>query len=141
MVDDELRRDLGTDPRGVAAEVAHRVAHRREIDDRGHAGEVLVKDAGRAKRDRPSRLVLRVPRRDRLDVVRVGRAEDVLEQDLQRVRQPGNVVTRLQRVEAEDLELFASDAQRAPCAEGVGHQTDFTSGSVPAGGGADGYEV
>jgi hypothetical protein len=42
VVDHELRRQLRVDAGGVAAEVLHRVPHGGEVDDRGHAGEVLV---------------------------------------------------------------------------------------------------
>ncbi len=45
VVDDEVRGQLGVDADGVAAEVAHRVAHGDEVDDRRHAREVLVEDA------------------------------------------------------------------------------------------------
>ena len=34
VVDDEVRRDERVDQRRVAAEVGHRVAHDREVDDR-----------------------------------------------------------------------------------------------------------
>ena len=37
---DDVGRDERVDERRVAAEVGHGVAHDREIDDRGHAGEV-----------------------------------------------------------------------------------------------------
>ena len=52
----------------VAAEVLHRVAHRREVDDRRDAGEVLVEDAARPEGDLAARLVGRDPARDRLGV-------------------------------------------------------------------------
>ena len=47
-------------------------------------------------------------RRERLDVLRADRlavlvAQQVLEQDLQRERQPGDVVLRLEGLEPEDL--------------------------------------
>jgi hypothetical protein len=45
VIDDEVRRHERVDARRVAAEVGHRVAHRGEVDDRGHAGEVLEEDA------------------------------------------------------------------------------------------------
>ena len=41
MVDHELGRDQRIDPSGVAAELRDRIAHRGEVDHRGHAGEVL----------------------------------------------------------------------------------------------------
>ena len=39
---------------GIAAEPHDAVAHRRQIDDRGHAGEVLEQHARRARRKSPS---------------------------------------------------------------------------------------
>jgi hypothetical protein len=51
VVDHELGRDQRVDARRVAAELRHRVAHRREVDDGGHAGEVLHDDARRRERD------------------------------------------------------------------------------------------
>ena len=50
VVDHQLDRLQRVDPGRVAAEVAHRVAHRREVDDRRHAGEVLEQHARRARR-------------------------------------------------------------------------------------------
>jgi hypothetical protein len=41
VIDDQVRGLQRVDARRIAAERAHRVAHRGEIDDRGHAGEVL----------------------------------------------------------------------------------------------------
>ena len=60
---------------------------------RGHAGEVLQQHARRHERDLLLRLGRDVPAGERLDVVRVDEravlaAQQVLEQDLQRVRQP-----------------------------------------------------
>ena len=48
VVDDELRGDQRVDLVGVAAHVPHRVAHRGQVDDGGHAGEVLHEHARRA---------------------------------------------------------------------------------------------
>ena len=108
VVDDELGRHERLDLRRVAAEVGHRVAHRGEVDDAGHAGEVLHDHARGREGDLLRRLGLRVPRRERLDVLgadadAVLGAQEVLEQDLQGERQPRDVELRLQRVEAVDL--------------------------------------
>ena len=51
VVDDEVGGDKRVDARGIAAEVGHGVAHRREVDDRRHAGEVLEQDARGHERD------------------------------------------------------------------------------------------
>ena len=116
VVDDQLDRDRRVDLRRVAAHLSDRVAHRREVDDRRHTGEVLHQHARRGERDLLSRLGPRVPAGQRLDVG--GRdaavalvAQQVLEQDLQRERQPRDVETCLQGVEAEDLEPAAPDLE------------------------------
>ena len=51
MVDDEVDRDQRIDLLRVAAERAHRVAHRGEVDDCGDAGEVLHQHPRRAVLD------------------------------------------------------------------------------------------
>ena len=93
MVDDELDRLQRVDFSRIAAEPNDAVAHGREIDDRRHAGEVLQQDA----RGREGDLLLHfgghVPARQRLDVLgidepRVLAAQQVLEEDLERERQP-----------------------------------------------------
>ena len=93
VVDHELDRDQRVDRLRVAAEVAHRVAHRGEIDDGGDAGEVLQEHPRGVEGDLLRRLGGRVPARDRLDVARrdgdaVLVAQHVLEQDPQRVGEP-----------------------------------------------------
>jgi hypothetical protein len=128
VVDHELRRQLRVDPCCVATEVAHSVAHRCEIDDRRDAGEILEQDARRRELDLVRRIRLRVPARNRLHVLVPADAEGVLEQDLERVRESRHVVTRLERIEAEDLVLLAPDAQDGAGAEGVGHGTQSTGG-------------
>ena len=51
VVDDQLGRLQRIDQLGIAAERLHGVAHRGQIDDRRHAGEVLQQDAARHERD------------------------------------------------------------------------------------------
>jgi len=51
VIDHELDRDQRIDLRGIAAEIRHRVPHRGEVDDGGHAGQVLEQDARRHERD------------------------------------------------------------------------------------------
>ena len=92
MVDDEVDRDQRIDLVRIAAKRDHRVAHRGEIDDRRHAGEVLHQHPRRAERD----LVLMFaaiagPRGDRLDVLLLDAAsvlvaQQVFEHDLERER-------------------------------------------------------
>ncbi len=90
MVDDEVDRHQRVDLLRVAAERGHRVAHRREVDDGGDAGEILHQDAGRAEGDLGLGLALVVePGGDALDVGLFDRlavlvAQQVLEQHLHR---------------------------------------------------------
>ena len=56
-------------------------------------------------------------------------AEQVLEQDLQAERQARDVVFRLQRVDPEDLPLFAAGCQRGFGVEGVVGHVGCSSGS------------
>ena len=56
----------------------------------------------------------------RRDVDAVLHPEHVLEQDPQRVREPHDVVARLERVEPEDLAARAADVERRAGAEAVG---------------------
>ena len=51
VVDDEVGRDERVDLGRVVAEVAHRVAHDRQVDDRRDAGEVLEEDPRGHERD------------------------------------------------------------------------------------------
>ena len=68
VVDHQLDRHERVDLGRVAAEVGHRVAHRGEVDDAGHAREVLQHDARGRERDLLRRLGAVVPRGERLDV-------------------------------------------------------------------------
>ena len=51
VIDDELDRLQRIDLLRIAAERDDAVAHRRQIDDAGHAGEVLQQDPRRHERD------------------------------------------------------------------------------------------
>ena len=97
MVDDEIDRHQRIDLLRVAAEMVHRVAHRGEIDHRRHAGEVLHQHARRAERDLAVGGLVLEPRREGLDVflgdgAAVLVAQQVLQQHLQRERQPRNAL-------------------------------------------------
>jgi hypothetical protein len=119
VVDHQLGRHLRLDLRRVAAHLGHRVAHRREVHDARHPGEVLQHHAGGCEGDLVRRIGLRVPPRQRLDVLGADPdpvlvAQQVLQQDLQRERQARDVVLGLQRLErvvgvgrAADVELGA----------------------------------
>ena len=96
VVDHEVARHERVDARGVAACARHRGAHGGEVDDRGHAREVLQDDAGGMERHgRAVRWVLGVAG-ERLDVgladvLSAGMAQQVLEQDLDGVGQPREI--------------------------------------------------
>ncbi len=124
VVDHELGRHERVDPGGVAAHRGDRVAHRGEVDDGGHAGEVLHQHARRRERDLAAGLGVRVPARERLHVRGPDgpvtlRAEEVLEQHLQRERQPRDVIALLQAVEAVDLEAAVAHRERVLRAKAV----------------------
>ena len=121
VVDHQVDVDQRVDRRRVAADLLHRVAHRRQVDDGGDAGEVLHQDAGGLEGDLDAGLGGGVPGGDRLDVGGADRdavlePQHVLQQDLDRVGQAGDVEALLQRVEAEDLVLAAAHrrVERAP---------------------------
>ena len=69
MVDDELGRAQRVDPRGVTAHLLHGVAHRREVDHRGHAGEVLHQHAGGEERKLGVMRGWRGPPSERADIL------------------------------------------------------------------------
>ena len=125
MVDHQLSRDEWVDPGRIALHLDHRVAHRRQVDDRRHAGEVLHQNAGGGERDLLARFGLGVPSGERLDILGPDRlavlvSQQVLEQDLERERQAGDVVLRLQRIQAEYLVRAVVHRQRGPRVEAVG---------------------
>jgi hypothetical protein len=93
VIDHQLHRLQRVDTIGIAAKVDNRIAHRREVDDAGNAGEVLQQHARGHERDFLLHVRGRVPIGHRADVVSLDEgvvfaAQQVLEQDLHRVRQP-----------------------------------------------------
>ena len=127
VIDDEFDRLQRVDLRLVSAQADHPVAHGREIHDGGHAGEVLEENAGRRERDLFLRPRPDVPLREGADVVCVDEAavlatQQVLEQDFQRVRQPGDFGEPgpLERRQAEDIDGRAARGELRPRIEGVG---------------------
>ena len=88
VVDHELGRHERVDLGRVTVHLRHRVAHRGEVDDRWHPGEVLHQHPRRRERDLLARVGLGIPPRERLDVlgahgVAVLVSQQVLQQDLQ----------------------------------------------------------
>ena len=89
VVDDQFRGRQRIDLPRVAAQRVHRVAHRGEVDQRGHPGEILQDHPGGSERNLGRRFGGRVPARERLDIVSsdarpVFVAQQVLEQNLER---------------------------------------------------------
>ena len=122
VVDQQLHRGQRVDLRGVAAERAHRVAHRGEVDHRRHPREVLEKDPRGSERDLGRGLRRGVPPRQRLDVAgghadSVLVAEQVLQEDLQRPGQSRQVEALGKAIESENLVLRAVDLERRSRAE------------------------
>jgi hypothetical protein len=96
VIDDELGGKSGLMREASPAERRNGVAHRRQIDHARHAGEVLQYDARRKKGDLGDGFGVRVPVRERQHVVALDAhavlvAQQILEQDLERVRQTRDV--------------------------------------------------
>ena len=131
VVDHQVDRDQRVDLRRVGAELVDRVAHRRQVDDRRHPGEVLHQHARGLERDlldgsafaSQEAIVSTSVGGHRVAVLEPQR---VLEQDLERVRQPGDVELLLQRVEPEDLVLASGDGQRGLGGEGIAHDSEYS---------------
>jgi hypothetical protein len=128
VVDDELDGLERVDALRVAAHPLHRVAHRREVDDRRDAGEVLEEDARGRELDLARGLGARVPLGERLDVgardrLAVLGAEEVLEEDLVRVRKSrrGREL-RLERGQARDRVGLPADGKGLLGLEGIVHE-------------------
>eukprot|EP01088_Endostelium_zonatum_P000400 TRINITY_DN1067_c0_g1_i1.p3 TRINITY_DN1067_c0_g1~~TRINITY_DN1067_c0_g1_i1.p3 ORF type:complete len:260 (-),score=-2.12 TRINITY_DN1067_c0_g1_i1:54-833(-) len=103
MVDDEVDGDLRIDLGRVAAQLGDRIAHRGEIDDARHAGEILHQHARRAILDLAVRAALLLPIDDRLHVglghgLAVLEAEHVLEQHLHREGQATDIAELRRRL-------------------------------------------
>ena len=127
VVDDEIDRDQRIDLLGVAAQLAHGVAHGGEVDHGGHAGEVLHQDARRPEVDLLGGFaaVLHPVGEGRdvglLDGRAVFVANQVFHQDAQRKWQAGEIADLLlDRREAEIGVGLATDLQRFAGLEAVG---------------------
>ena len=96
VVDHQIHRREGIDDARILARRHHRAAHGGEIGDAGHAGEILHQHPRRAIGDLLGRWLFLGPVRQGLDVLPLHRAavleaQQVLEQDLQRHRQPRHI--------------------------------------------------
>jgi hypothetical protein len=126
MVDHQFHRLQRVDAIGIAAERDHRIAHRCEIDHAGHAGEILQQHTRGHEGDFLLHLGARIPVRERADVVGLDERvvltpQQVLEEDLHRVRQPRDAgeARFLERRNAVDLDGLTADAKLSARAEAI----------------------
>ena len=126
VIDHQLHRLQRVDAIGVAAERDDRIAHRGEVDDAGHASEILQEDARRHERDLLLATGGRLPLGERADIAGLDEgvvlaAQQVLEEDLHRVRQARDAAEpRLfERGETVYLHLLATQAEVGARAETV----------------------
>src|SRR5450759_1343529 len=97
MIDHELRGCERIDALRIATELDDRLAHRGQVDDARHAGEVLQYDSGGRECDLMRWRSIRVPGEERLDIASfdvdaVFKAQEILEQNLQGIRQARHFV-------------------------------------------------
>src|SRR5882724_12489430 len=69
VIDNQIDRHERLDDLRVASESLHSAAHRREVDNQRNSGEVLQNNARNDERNLGIRRRLRVPIRQRLDIV------------------------------------------------------------------------
>ena len=135
VVDDHLSGRERVDLVRVSAECRHRLAHGGEVDDARNTREVLHHHSRRRELDLGARLRRRVPVAECADllvgdVLAVLRAEQVLEEDFEAVRQ---LLVALHRVEAVDLVVGAADFQGALGTEAVHRGHRFISFGIDRG--------
>jgi hypothetical protein len=127
VIDDELHWLQRVDPLRIATELFHRVAHGRQVDDRGHPGEVLQQHTSGRERDLARGLSFRVDRGECLDVLAANGhtifgAEQVFEENFERVRQ--RLGLRVRRVHGRQSKVRIrgpADGQNGLGGERIGH--------------------
>ncbi len=125
VVDHQIDRDQRIDLLRIAAELRHRVAHRCQVDDRRHAGEVLHQNARRPVLDLARDGPFFLPVDHRLEVfaghrLTVLEAQQILEQHLHRERQARNVAELPGRLGQRIISVgLQTDGQRRARAEAV----------------------
>jgi hypothetical protein len=92
VVHHQIHRHEGFDHFGVLAHLVGDAAHRREVGEQGHAGEILQHDAGEHERDLVGARGVRLPAGELLDVflgdlLAVAIPEHRFEHDADRYRQ------------------------------------------------------
>jgi len=125
MVDHQFRRVQRVDAFGATTQAHDGIAHGRQVHHTRHAGEVLQNDACGGEGDLVGRGRLRVPLQQCFDVGAghahaVLEAQQILEQNLQRVGQSRELVLR-QRRETPDLVRAITRIERRARAEAVDH--------------------
>ncbi len=127
MVDHQFRGDQRIDLLRAPAKLDHRIAHRGQIDHARHAGEVLQHHPRRHECDLGVGLRLGIPLRHRFDVVLADAdaavlvAQQVFQQDLQRVGQAGDVEALGELGQAVVGVAFAVDLERGAGGKGIAH--------------------
>jgi hypothetical protein len=115
VVDHQLDRLERIDPARIASELRHGIPHGGEIYDRRHAGKILQQDPGGSEGDLAVRRARGRPARQSFDVVpgngdAIFRAQQILQQDAQRVRQKADIETSAgKRLQPEYFEATAGD--------------------------------
>ena len=145
VVDDQLRRLQRVDLVRVASQRLHGVSHRGQVDDCGHAGEVLHQHARGHVGDLARGLGFGVPVGEKADVVRrhgaaIFVAQQILKQDAQGERKLRQVSRRVgpgNCVQVEIGDSLRSALQGRFCSERVrmdrhGAHKEILQGSVPA---------
>ena len=138
VIDDQLGRRQRIDAVGIATQFNHRIAHGGEVDDGGHAREVLQDDAARRKRNLGARRGGRIPVRKCEDVVPgdippVFEPKQVLEQDFQGVGE-SVYMPFADGIEPVDFVFLAANIEGGTSAEAVRH--DWFSGVLNSSDGA-----
>ena len=125
VIDDQVDRHQRIDLLRVAAQLGHRIAHGGQIDDAGHAGEILHQHARRAIVDFVIRLAGTQPRDQRLEIGdrdcrAIFKTQQIFEQYLHRIREPADVAELFGRSgEAVIGKALAADGERAAGVQAV----------------------
>jgi hypothetical protein len=134
VIDDQIHVHQRGDPGRVAAGALHRRSHRGQVDDRGHAREVLHQHP-RGHEGKVGARRLPRPGRERPnvilgDVAGAGAAEQVLEQDLDGMREPVELGDLREPVE---LDRTVAGLQSGPGSERVAHGSMLSDASAKLG--------
>ena len=138
MVDHQFRRKQRIDFLGVAAELAHRLAHCRQVNDGRDAGEVLQQHARGQERNLFRGLCGRLPVRHGANIVRMHKLsvflpQQIFEQDFHREWQARNSSSAgtLDGLETVDFKRFVANFKRGTCTERVLRKETHDARSTP----------